>query len=51
MFWNQFVGADSAEAVIVDVNTLPASPENLIYRTPGGVEESDFAEGNIIYEE
>lgn len=50
MFWNQPLGAGSAEAAIIDVNSLPASPKNAIYRTPGGQEEIDFATYTLEYD-
>ena len=50
MFWNQPLGAGSAEAAIIDVNSLPASPKNAIYRTPGGQEEIDFATYTLTYD-
>jgi len=50
MFFEQVIGSGgSAEAAIIDVNTLPASPKNAIYRTPGGLEESDFIEYTLTY--
>ena len=50
MFWNQPLGAGSAEAAIIDVNSLPASPKNAIYRTPGGQEEIDFSTYTLTYD-
>ena len=50
MFWNQPLGAGSGEVAIIDVNSLPASPKNAIYRTPGGIEQSDFLSFTLEYD-